>query len=358
MKSGLPKWKLAGSLGFLTALACFAAPESTAQSANPYVATNSGLLSPVTLHSSAQYPARPDPAIIPTDQTSTHIGDERQLFSSPLKFTVLEKLPERMYFTSVTEVTQRFESNVLSSARNPRRDYVFRVLPNVTLGYNLRPTTSIYANYFMIKDVFANTSLLNRSTFQSLSGGIQQDVRLGQKTNMQLNFQARQLWQARGLYQADLLPGVTLTHAFTPRAIGFFNSQLQMRSQSLFEGPTREIDPFYTIGLVLRRGVWSLTSTGTLVNNYRNRNAIPPISNNAIICDFELARPVSRKRLPGVDMFVRAEPIWNWGAHGAPGLSGFDFRIFSGLRLTVAKPSIYPQMEYLRKQLREAEKSH
>lgn len=354
----LQKWKLVSLCSYLASAFFATATASYAQSANPYVATNSGLLSPVTLHSSAQYPVRPAPSIIPTDQTTTHIGDERQLFSTPLKFKVLEKLPERMYFTSVTEVTQRFESNVLSSARNPQRDYVFRVLPNVTLGYNLRPKTSVYANYFMIKDVFSNTPLLNRSTFQSLSGGILQDVRLGQKTNMQLNFQARQLWQARGLYQADLLPGVTLTHSFTPNAIGFFNSQLQMRSQSLFEGPTREIDPFYTVGLVLRRGVWSLTSTGTLVNNFRNRNAVPPISNNAIICDFELARPLSRKRLPGVDVFVRAEPIWNWGAHGAPGLSGFDFRLFSGLRLTVAKPSIYPQMEYLRKQLREAEKTH
>lgn len=297
----------------------------------------------------------PDPTVTPTDQTPTHIGDERSLFTPSLKMKALEVLPARMYFSSVTEVSQRFESNVLSNARNPKRDYVFRVLPNVTLGYNILPRTNVYANYFVVKDVFANTPLLNRSTFQSIAGGIQHDIPIGNKTNVQLNFQARQLFQAVNLHQADLLPGVTCTHFFTPNAIGFFNTQLQMRSRNLFQGATREIDPFYTVGLVLRKNRWTLTSTGTLVNNYRNHTAIPPISNNSIICAFELARPVAARKVPGLDAFVRAEPIWNWGAHNAPGLSGFDFRLFSGLRYSISKPSLGPQMDTMKKQLKQLE---
>lgn len=315
-------------------------------------------LLPITLQNTAfQLAANPvgNPSIISTDQTPTHIGDERELLSSPWKATILEKLPARMYFSSVTEVSQRFESNVLSTVNNPHRDYVFRALPNVTLGYNLLPKTSVYANYFVVKDVFANTAFLNPITFQSVSGGIQHDIALGKKTNLQLNYQIRQLFQGRGVNQADMIPGLTLTHYFSPRFIGFFNSQLQMRSHYIFQGPTREIDPFYTLGLLYRKGDWSFTSTCTMVNNFRNRHAIPPTPNSSIICDFEAARPVSRKRLPGLDAFVRAEPIWNTQSHSAPGLSGFDFRIFGGVRYTLYKPSVYPQMKALEKQLKEKE---
>jgi len=297
----------------------------------------------------------PDPSITPTDQTPTHIGDERSLFTSSFKLKALEALPAKMYFSSITEVSQRFESNVFSNARQPKRDYAFRVLPNVTLGYNILPRTNVYANYFMLKDVFANTPRLNQSTFHSVSGGIQHDLPIDNRSNLQLNFQVRQLFQAANLHQADLLPGITYTRVIRPNAIGFFNTQLQMRSRNIFQGGTREIDPFYTIGLVLRKDRWTMTSTGTLVNNYRNNTAIPPISNSSIIGAFELARPVSVKKLPGLDAFVRAEPIWNWGAHSAPGLSGFDFRLFSGLRYSLVKPSIGPQMDTLRKQLKQLE---
>lgn len=295
----------------------------------------------------------PDTTIIPTDQTPTHIGEERELFSSQFRAKLLERLPARVYFNSVTESTQRFESNVFSNKRTPRRDYVFRILPNVTLGYNLFGRASIYANYFMIKDVFANTPQLNQSTFQSVSGGILQNVPIGQKNNLQLNMQIRQLFQARNLRQADMLPGITFTRFVNPTQIVFSNVQLQLRSRNIFQGATREIDPFYTVGVVKRKGLWAFTASGTLVNNFRNRHAVPPIRNNSIICDFELSRPAPK--LPGVDLFLRAEPIWNWGAHGAPGLSGFDFRLFSGLRLTMNKPAINSEMSFLRKQLEEAE---
>lgn len=300
--------------------------------------------------------ARPDSTIIPTDQLPTPIGQERQLFSSPIKLMLLERLPARMYFNAVTEASQRFESNVFNNARSPRRDYVFRILPNVTLGYNVLKRTNVYANYFMIKDVFARTPALNQSTFHSIAGGIQQDVPIGRKTNLQLNMQVRQLFQAQNFYQADMLPGITVTHFFSPNRIAFFNSQLQLRSRNLFMGTPREIDPFYTVGMVNRRGAWTFTSTGTLVNNFRNHRAVPPIKNSSIICDFELSRPVPR--LLGVDMFVRAEPIWNWGAGRAPGLSGFDFRLFGGMRIAISKPAINSQMEFLRKQLQESERTH
>ena len=351
-ESQLQKLKLALAFSVFAALPspCFAetqqmfsAPVSVAQA--PLMQSGRPTLAAAIL---------PDTTIVPTDQTPTHIGDERELFSSQFRAKLLERLPARVTFNAVTEATQRFESNVLSNKRTPRRDYVFRILPNVTLGYNLFGRTSVYANYFMIKDVFANTPLLNQSIFHSVSGGILQNVPIGQKNNLQLNMQIRQLFQARNLRQADMLPGITFTRFVNPNRILFSNVQLQLRSRNIFQGATREIDPFYTVGVVQRRGLWAFTATGTLVNNYRNRHAIPPIRSSNIICDFELSRPVPK--FPGMDMFLRAEPIWNFGSHGAPGLSGFDFRLFSGLRLTMNKPAINSEMSFLRKQLEEAEK--
>lgn len=314
-------------------------------------------LSPITLHENARMNAGagiPDPAIIPTDETPTRIGEERQLLSSPWKLRLLERLPSRMYFSAVTEMTQRFESNVFSAASQPRRDYVFRILPNVTLGYNIAPRTSVYANYFVIKDVFAHTPRLNQSTFQSVGGGIQHELMLG-KNHVQLNFQFRELFQAVRFRQADLLPGITVTRAFTPRFFGFFNTQLQMRSRNLFQGAQRELDPFYTIGAVYRKGLWTFTSTATLVNSFRNNRAIPPQTNMSVICDFEASRPLSRRYLPGLDIFMRAEPIWNWQGKSQIGLSGFDFRLFSGLRLSMVKQATDSQLQFLRRQLREQE---
>ena len=299
----------------------------------------------------------PSPAIIPTDITPTRIGEERELIRPGFKFYLMQKLPPRMWFNAVTEVTQRFESNVLFTARQPRRDYVFRVLPNVTLGYNIRPNTSVYCNYFMIKDVYARTGFLSNPTFMSLAGGIRQEVPIGTRSNMQIDFQARQLWQARNLRQADLLPGLTFTRVFTPKLIGFANTQLQLRSRNLFAtGTFREIDPFFTVGLLGRWRDWNAIATNTFVANFRYPQAIPPQRNYAVIADFELNRPIN-KNVPGLLAFFRAEPIWNFGGNSLPGLSGFDFRIFGGIRMSIVKPSYYAQLERLRRQLDQVTKN-
>lgn len=292
----------------------------------------------------------PSPAIIPTDITPTRVGDERELIRPGYTFYWKQKFP-RLWFSSVTEVSQRFESNVLFTARNPERDYVFRVQPNVTLGYNFLPNSSIYCNYFLIKDVYARHGFLTNPTFMSLAGGLRQDVPLGTRSNLQADFQVRQLWQARNLRQADILPGITYTHVFSPKLIGFANTQLQLRSRNLFAtGTFREIDPFFTLGVLGRWKDWNAIATNTFVSNFRYPQAIPPQRNYAMISSFELNRPISKK-VPGTVAFFRAEPIWNFGSNSVPGLSGFDFRIFGGIRMSVIKPSYYAQVERLRKQL-------
>lgn len=292
----------------------------------------------------------PSPTIIPTDVTPIPIGQERELIRPGYRFYLMQKLPRRMWLNATVEASQRFESNVFFTTRDPQRDYVFRALPNITVGYNILPHTSVYANYFVIKDVFANNGILTNPTTQSVSGGLRHEIPVSNRTNIQLDYQIRELWQAAGLRQADMIPAITATHVFNPRLIGFANIQLQMRSRNIFQGPTREIDPFYTIGLLYRWKQWTFTATDTFVSNFRQSDAIPNQGNLAMIADFEAARPLSKK-LPGVVGFVRAEPIWNWESNSRPGLSGFDFRLFSGIRVSVSKPSYFAEFNKLRQQI-------
>ena len=296
-----------------------------------------------------------NPTVLPTDVNPQMFSGERSMLTRDMQFAILKRLPERMWFNMVTEASQRLETNVFFTKNNPRQDYVFRILPNISLGYNVFNKTAVYCNWFLIKDVFASHWQLSAPTTQSLSLGFRQDIPIFKKTNLQFDFQARELWQASHFRQADLLPAVNLTQIVKPNLILFGSSLLQLRSHYYFQGATREIDPFWSGGLLYRRGQWNFTATATYVANFRKRTAIPPINNQSMICDFELSRPVSSK-IPSVVTFIRAEPVWNWGAPGnPPGLSGFDFRLFGGIRVAVNKPAYNASVDMLRKQLLEME---
>jgi hypothetical protein len=301
----------------------------------------------------------PSPNILPTDVTPVGINEERGLLSPWQRFRILQKLPARFWFTSTTEVSQRLDTNVFFTHNNYKPDYAFRVLPNLTLGYNLLKNTSVYANYFVIKDTFADHTSLNFPTTQSLGWGLVQDMQLGKKVNAQFNFMVRELWQTAGVRQSDLLPSVNITQALSRNTALFYNVVLQMRSGEYFEGPTRELDPFFTVGMVRRHGLWGFVASNTYVWNVRGptfHNSIPEQSNMTMIGNLEVYRPVF-KQFPSLVAFVRAQPIWNWDSHDAPGLSGFDFRLFTGLRLQFGKRSYLASMQQLKKQILETETS-
>ncbi|MBX9720565.1 MAG: hypothetical protein K2X81_04130, partial [Candidatus Obscuribacterales bacterium] len=227
-----------------------------------------------------------------------------------------------------------------------------------TVGYNLLKNTSVYTNYFVIKDVFARQydTNINFPTTQSLSLGIQHAQPIGEKTSVRLSVQARELWLTSHLRFFDLMPGATVTRVVTPNNILFASTLLQLRGSQYFVPANREIDPFYTIGYVGHRGLWNFIATDTYVTNFRRSSSVPQTSNESMIVDLEVNRPVS-KRFPSLVAFVRAEPIWNWDSHKMPGISGFDFRLFGGLRVAVSKPSYYGSVEDLRKQLKESEET-
>jgi len=312
-----------------------------------------GSLAPINLAQAA-----PPPQFIPTDVTPFTTAPERNNFSPGYKFRLFQALPERLWFNFNTEVSQRLDTNVLFTYSHPKADYALRALPNLTVGYNIFKNTSVYCNYFVIKDVFARDySNINFPTTQSVSMGIRHVKPFSEKTTLQYDFQARELWQTSHLHQFDFLPGITLTHVFNQRHIIYGSTLLQLRGGDYFVAPTREIDPFYTLGYIYRHGLWTFVANDTLVTNFRHppfNDAVPNQSNMSMIADLELNHPVSKK-FSGLLAFVRAEPIWNWDSNKVAGISGFDFRLYSGLRLSMNKPSYYGAVENLRKQVMSAD---
>jgi hypothetical protein len=291
---------------------------------------------------------------LPTDLTPIRLREERELFQPGTAFYAFQKLPANFWFNISAEENQRFESNVFLTANQPRRDYVFRSFPNTTVGYNVTKNTGVYINYFLIKDVYNDIARLTIPTTQSLSLGLRRTHQLGSRTSVQFDFQARELWQAKRLHQFDYIPGMLITRVLTPKTVMFVNIQMQMRGGDAFVAPTREIDPFYTVGFLRSFGLWTLSISDTFITDYRSpafHHSVPKQSNAEMISDIEIYHPLWKKH-PGVVAFVRAEPIWNWASNRAVGLSGFDFRLYSGLRLQVSKPPLTGMISQMRKELK------
>jgi hypothetical protein len=350
-----------------------------------------------------QVPTLPDArntagtTILPTDVLPLPTIQNRMTFGENLQLRMLQKLPARFYFNASVESTFRYETNVFQFpkksifvrqlARNSfgfsdirvlqqlsttfpqnqlisqqlalvnREDTVFRVLPNINAGFQITPRWNVFMNYFMIRDSLMQNTSLN-TTIQSIAYGTQKNWQFfGGKTNLQAQMEFRSLFQPHQDPVFDFLPGLTVSQMITPRTIFYVNALLQMRGRKYFQAPTREIDPFYTWGLFHQRGAWTFTATSTFVQNFREpfrQNASVPINNYSFILDFEVSRRLFRQ-LPGLQAFMRAEPIINFKSNETPGLAGTDFRLFWGLRFAVAKPALTTALDSLRRQLEEQE---
>ncbi len=234
-------------------------------------------------------------------------------------------------------------------------DGVFRTTPNITAGWCLSPNTRVYGNYFMLNDSLLNHTNLN-TVVQSVGGGIQHDIRIGAKGILQLETQARELFQSRQIPVFDYIPAITYSYAVSPKVVCYSSALLQLRGKAPFQAPTREIDPFYNFGFFTQRGRWGFSNNNTFVQNFRQTfgsNALLPVNNWSWILDFEVNRTVSKK-IPGLVAFVRAEPIFNLHSRATPGLSGFDFRLYGGLRLALSKPPLSAKEFELKQRIKNA----
>lgn len=324
--------------------------------------------------------------ILPTDVVPLA---DRDAYKTPigelLQLKIMQRLPARLYFSSSVEVTGRNETNpfqfplkrrlmadlprpaiwrLLSATQQAslydiigqvaRNNMVFRALPNVSGGWTLTPHTRLFTNYFMIRDQLNHSMRLN-TVIHSYAVGLQQDIPLGAKGSMQLEFQGRELWQLHQQSVFDFLPGVTLSYIATPRTVLFVNALIQARGKAPFQAPTKELDPFYTWGGLYQKNGWTFSASTTFVQNFRepfHSSATIPKNSYVFISDFEIARRIV-KQYPGLQAFCRAEPIWNFHSSNIPSLAGMDFRMFFGMRFAMAKPALTNTLNQIREQLKQ-----
>lgn len=326
--------------------------------------------------------------ILPTDVVPLPAAEQRMTVGENLQLRVLQRLPARSYFNVSCETSFRDETNPFQFPTRRQfikrfmspppvfrelpllqqisqlhtlsqvnmNNVVFRVLPNVTAGWTITPKTRFFGNYFLIRDSLMHSVVLN-TTIQSVAYGIQQDIPVTRRGNLQMEFQVRSLFQQSQTPVYDFLPALTFSYILTPRTVVFANTLLQLRGNGYYQCPGRELDPFYTFGLLYQKGAYSFSANGTLVTNYRQlfgKNAAVRQDNYSWILDFEIAKRLF-KQLPGLQAFFRAEPIYNFKSQDTPGLAGMDFRAFWGLRMAMGKPPLTAALNQIREQLEEQE---
>ncbi len=130
----------------------------------------------------------------------------------------------------------------------------------------------------------------------------------------------------------------------------FGSAMLQIGTGSYGGAAANETDPFYTLGYAYRYGLWNLIVSDTLIDDFRRwrTESTLPSRSATMIADIEVNHPL-RNRSSALLGFVRAEQVWNSGAQSIPGMGGSDFRLYTGVRVNVAKPSYLAAMDDLRK---------
>lgn len=253
--------------------------------------------------------------------------------------SVLYKMPSRMFLNASVENSLRLETNVFQTLHNNKADMVYRVLPNVTIGYAPTKTTRISANYFFFRDQYTHYNKLLSRNIHSVGFRADKDFQLGQKTTVTTSFGARELFLTNSVPLNDLLPSVSIVRRVRDRQIIYGSVLGQIRFQNVLK-EFQEGDQFYTIGSIYRTPRWTFIADTTYITNFGRRALRGGPNNSVFVLTMEGGYKV-HPRLPLV-AFLRAEPIFNIGANQATGFAGFNFRLFGGLRMEVAKPAIFP----------------
>ncbi|MBX9941774.1 MAG: hypothetical protein K2Y32_21085 [Candidatus Obscuribacterales bacterium] len=282
---------------------------------------------------------------VPIDLTPVRLPERVSTFNNfeNFKAHALYRLPGRVFFNASVENSLRFELNTFQTDGPYLSDMIYRVLPNVNLGYALSKRTRVSANYFFFRDQYDKRDSSLSRNIHSVGGQLQHDVPINQKTQLTFTLFPRALFintvNAPSVAFYDIIPSATISRRVGMSGVIYGSVLGQIRFRDPFSN-FQEGDQFYSAGGVWRKGPWSYLFDTTLVTNFGNRRLRGGPNNQVIIITGEIGRRLN-PRLP-VTAFVRAEPIFNMGANGAPGFSGFNFRVFGGLRAEVAKPAIFP----------------
>ncbi|MBX9876945.1 MAG: hypothetical protein K2Y22_00665 [Candidatus Obscuribacterales bacterium] len=262
--------------------------------------------------------------------------------TNPMQYAkegILFHLPARMFLTGTVENSLRLETNIFQTSSHYRQDMIYRILPNITMGYALSRKTRVSANYFFLRDQYAfHNSLMSRN-IHSVGFEVDRDFQLTPKTTLTTGLFNRQLFMTGSQPFTDILPSVTLVRRVGQSTILYSSIMGQLRWRNMFTR-WQEGDQFYTIGAIYRKNLWALSANTTLVSSFGVPSLRGGANNQVFISTFEIDRQLTRK-LP-IIAFVRAQPIFNIGANQSPGFAGVNFRVYGGLRMDISKPALFP----------------
>lgn len=299
---------------------------------------------PLMPGSIAQSVSKPDD-IQQLDLTPIRIPERGAAFSNfdSYKARMLYRLPARMFFSGVCENSLRLETNVFQTSSNPQADLVYRVLPNLTVGYALTRKTRVSSNFFFFRDQYASRDTQLSRNIYSVGLRADHDFTINDKTTMTAGLFCRELFfnlhNASTPPLSDIIPSAVVVRRVGQHGAVYGSVMGQVRFQKMIDR-FQEFDQFYSVGYVLRKSPWLFTTDCTFLTNFGNSNLRGGNNNQVFVLTGEIARQLHRN-IP-LAAFVRAEPIFNMGANSSPGLAGFNFRLYGGLRAEVSKPAIFP----------------
>jgi len=280
--------------------------------------------------------------IVPIDLTPVRLPERNNTFNGfdAFKTQSMYRLPARVFFNFTLENSLRFEANTFQTNRHYLSDMIYRVLPNIDLGYALTKKDRVALNYFFLRDQYDKRNKTLSRNIHSVGGNYNHDFNLNEKTTLTAGIMSRVLFintsHAPAVVYNDVLPSLFLRRRVNNGVIyGAFTGQIRFRD---IMAKFQEGDQFYSLGGAWRKNKWLYSADSTLVTNFGNSNLRQGPNNQNIIMTFEAGRQVT----PWLVAFARAQPIFNIGANKSPGYAGFNFRIFGGLRAEVGKPPIFP----------------
>lgn len=256
-----------------------------------------------------------------------------------LRTSVLYKLPAKMFFDANCENSLRLETNIFNTLRDNKADMIYRVNPNVTLGYAINRKTRVSANYFFLRDQYTRNDQVMSRNYQSVGFRADRDFVINPKTSATASIFARELFVPGYRQVSDVIPSVSVVRRVGQRGAIYTNILGQVRWRDVF-GRYQEFDQFYSLGGIYRTPKWTFLMDTTCINNFGKRAVRLGPNNTVIVMTLEAGRRV-HPMVP-VTVFCRAEPIFNIGANQAPGFAGVNFRIFGGIRAEISKPAIFP----------------
>lgn len=296
--------------------------------------------------------------LIPTDITSPPTTEfptppgSRASYFSPWPPDWAYKLPSNLWINSTIESTQRYDTNVYQTRSGYVSDYAYRVHPRLQVGWRFCKFFQPYTEYFLFKDLHVKAYNFNQPTSQSLAGGVKGALWAsfnpddkGLKKTLAYDFRARIWWFNSHQRQYDLIPSLIYEQVLaykskTNHTKYDLRAMLQLDERKTRTGTTREIDPFFSARLVHARGKWMFTPGVTLALDFPTYTGDKPrLKTGAVIGNIEVSRKMP---VPNLYWYVQGQPIWNFSDKSIPGYSGFNFRLFSGVRMVFDRPPATP----------------